>query len=148
MKQHEVISKASTKSRKRRGRGYGSGLGTYSGKGLKGQNSRSGGGVSIYFQGGQLPLTKSLPKLRGFNNKFRIKYTTLNIASISHLPSDTIIDTDYLVNQGIISTARNPIKILGDGDVDHPIKVKAHKFSTSAKLKIISAGGTAEEIQD
>ena len=146
MKQHEVISKASTKSRKRRGRGYGSGLGTYSGKGLKGQNSRSGGGVSIYFQGGQLPLTKSLPKLRGFNNKFRIKYTTLNIGSLSHLPSDALIDTTYLIDNGIIANAKNPIKILGDGTLDHPINIKAHKFSTSAKSKIISAGGTAEEI--
>jgi|TARA_B100000959_G_C14854967_1_gene571732 large subunit ribosomal protein L15 len=146
MKQHEVISKASTKSRKRRGRGYGSGLGTYSGKGLKGQNSRSGGGVSIYFQGGQLPLTKSLPKLRGFNNKFRIEYTILNINSISHLPSDTLIDSTYLIDNGIIANAKNPIKILGAGDIDHPIKVKAHKFSTSAKSKIISAGGSAQEI--
>ena len=146
MKQHEVISKTSTKSRKRRGRGYGSGLGTYSGKGLKGQNSRSGGGVSIYFQGGQNPLTKSLPKLRGFNNKFRIKYTTLNIGSISHLPSDVLIDASYLIDNKIIANAKNPIKVLGDGELDHPINVKVQKFSESAKSKIISAGGTAEEI--
>ena len=146
MKQHEVISKTSTKSRKQRGRGYGSGLGTYSGKGLKGQNSRSGGGVSIYFQGGQLPLTKSLPKLRGFNNKFRINYTTLNLDSLSHLPSDVAIDPQYLITHGLISNAKNPIKILGDGEIDHPINIKAHKFSASAKSKITSAGGTVEEI--
>ena len=148
MKQHEVISKTSTKSRKRRGRGYGSGLGTYAGKGLKGQNSRSGGGVSLYFQGGQLPLTKSLPKLRGFNNRFRIEYTELNIDSIAHLPSDVMIDPDYLLNERIISNTRKPIKVLGRGTIDHPIKVKAHKFSHSAKSKIISAGGTAEGMQD
>lgn len=148
MKQHEVISKTSTKSRKRRGRGYGSGLGTYAGRGLKGQNSRSGGGVSLYFQGGQLPLTKSLPKLRGFNNKFRIEYTPVNIDSISHISSDVVIDNTYLLNEGIISNTRNPIKILGRGDLDHPITVKAHKFSNSARSKIIAASGTAEEIQD
>jgi large subunit ribosomal protein L15 len=137
----------SKKSRKRVGRGDGSGHGTYSGRGCKGQKSRSGGKMSRGFEGGQLPLIKRLPRKRGFVNIFRTEYSVINIGKLNMFEAGSEVTPEILVAAGVVKSLRHPIKILGDGEINYPLLVKANKFSAAAKTKIEAAGGTVEEVE-
>ena len=136
----------SKKSRKRVGRGDGSGYGTYSGRGVKGQKSRAGFKMRPGFEGGQLPLIKRLPRKRGFVNIFRTEYSVINLNKLNIFESGSEVTPEKLVAAGLVKSLRNPIKILAEGDINHPITVKAHKFSTAAKAKIEAVGGRVEEV--
>jgi len=136
----------SRQARKRVGRGDGSGHGTYSGRGSKGQKSRSGYRMRPGFEGGQLPLIKRLPRKRGFINIFRTEYTVVNLGKLNVFESGSEVTPEKLVAGRIVKSLRYPIKILAEGDITHPLVVKAHKFSAAAKAKIEAAGGKAEEI--
>jgi len=136
----------SKKSRKRVGRGDGSGHGTYSGRGCKGQKSRSGHKMRPGFEGGQLPLIKRLPQKRGFTNIFRTEYSIVNISKLNIFEPGSEVTPDKLVAARIVKSLRHPIKILADGDINRPLVVKANKFSAAAKAKIEAAGGQAEEV--
>lgn len=130
---------------KRKGRGPGSGNGKTAGRGHKGQNSRSGGGVRPGFEGGQMPLYRRLPK-RGFVNIFAKEYTEVNVEKLNIFEEGTEITAEKLKEAGVISKIRDGIKILGRGEVTKPFTVKAAKFSESAVAKITAAGGKAEVI--
>jgi large subunit ribosomal protein L15 len=132
--------------RKRVGRGDGSGHGTYSGRGLKGQKSRAGGGVRLGFEGGQLPLIRRLPRKRGFFNIFRDEYNIVNVGRLNVFAADAEVTPQSLLEAGLIKSAKQPVKILGEGEINRPLVVKAKKFSSTAKTKIEAAGGRAEEI--
>jgi len=136
----------SKQKRKRVGRGDGSGHGTYSGRGCKGQKSRSGYKMIRGFEGGQMPLIQRLPKKRGFVNIFRVEYSTVNINKLNIFESGSEVTPEKLATAGLVKSLRNPIKILGEGDINHPLVVKANKFSATAKAKIEAAGGKVEEI--
>jgi large subunit ribosomal protein L15 len=132
---------------KRVGHGNGSGHGTYSGRGCKGQKARAGNQKARPgFEGGQLPLIKRLPEKRGFTNIFRIPYNAVNTGDLNIFESGSEVTPELMIKAGIIKSLQLPIKILGDGDIDRPLTVKAHKFSTSAKAKIEAAGGKCEEV--
>ncbi|MDD5092994.1 MAG: 50S ribosomal protein L15 [Dehalococcoidia bacterium] len=147
MKQNELHPPVGAKhKRKRVGRGLGSGHGTYSCRGLKGQKSRSGGGVHPLFEGGQNPLVKRLPYKRGFNNIFRTEYVIVNIERLSIFPEGSEVTLEAMVAAGILKGLNKPVKILGDGEIARKMVVKANKFSQAAKSKIEGAGGTAEVI--
>ncbi len=135
----------STKNRKRIGRGTGSGHGKTATKGHKGQKARSGGSIKAGFEGGQMPLQRRLPK-RGFTPLDRIEYSLVNIDKLDIFEAGAVIDVIALVSQGLIKSDRFAVKILGNGDITKPFKVSAHKFSQSAKDKIVAAGGTVEEM--
>ncbi len=146
MKLHELKSpEGSRKSRKRLGRGTGSGLGRNSGKGEKGQNSRSGGGVRPGFEGGQMPLYRRLPK-RGFTNPFSKEYNAVNLDRLSIFEAGTEVTEDLMLERGIISKKLDGVKILGNGTIDRALTVKASKFSRTASEKIEAAGGKTEVI--
>ena len=132
--------------RKRIGRGLGSGHGRYSGKGCKGQKARSGGGVSPFFEGGQLPLVKRLPHKRGFTNIFKTEYALVNIESLKAFESGASVSAEELRGARLIKSLHKPVKILGSGEIDRPLVVRAAKFSRVAKEKIEAAGGQAEII--
>jgi len=137
----------SKKSRKRVGRGDGSGHGTYSGRGCKGQKSRSGYRMRPGFEGGQLPLIKRLPRKRGFVNIYRTVYSVININKLNIFEPGSEVTPERLVAAGMVKSLRHPIKILAEGDINHPLLVKANKFSAAAKAKIEAAGGKAEEVE-
>jgi len=139
-------SPGSRKARKRVGRGDGSGHGTYSGRGCKGQKSRAGYRMKPGFEGGQLPLIKRLPRKRGFTNIFRIEYSVVNLTRLNVFEPGSEVDLEKLITAGIVKSLRRPVKILGEGDIDRPLTVKAHKFSAAARTKIEAAGGTVEEV--
>ncbi|MDQ0091837.1 large subunit ribosomal protein L15 [Paenibacillus anaericanus] len=146
MKLHELSpAPGSRKERKRVGRGTGSGTGKTSGRGHKGQNSRSGGGVRPGFEGGQNPLYRRLPK-RGFTNPTRKEYAIVNIEELNNFAADTEVTPELLSQQGIVKNAKSGIKILGNGEVTVKLTVKANKFSQSAVDKIQAAGGKTEVI--
>ena len=132
-------------SKKRLGRGIGSGLGKTSGKGHKGQWARSGGGVRPGFEGGQMPLTRRVPK-RGFNNHFRKVYAVVNLDVLSGFDAGTVVDYDLLWSMGLIKEVKGAagLKVLGNGELNVALTVKAAKFSATAKEAIEKAGGTAE----
>lgn len=146
MKLHDLRpAKGSTSKRKRVGRGTGSGKGKTSTRGTKGQNSRSGGGVRITFEGGQLPLVKRLPKLRGFNNRFKVHYIPVNIDALSqHFESGAEITPEALHGVGLLGKVNDPVVILGRGEIDKSLTIKVHRVSASAKQQIESAGGSVE----
>jgi large subunit ribosomal protein L15 len=134
----------STKNRKRIGRGPGSGTGKTSGKGHKGQNARSGGGVKPGFEGGQMPLQRRLPK-RGFTPLAKKVYALVNLRDLQNLfEADSVVDLEALGKAGLVNKVYDGIKVLGDGDLDKALTVKAHKFSKSAQQKIEAAGGKVE----
>jgi large subunit ribosomal protein L15 len=137
------------KDRKRKGRGTGSGYGKTSGRGMKGQNSRAGGGVPLYHQGGNLPFYRKLPFKRGegFTVVNRVRYEEVNLEKLSGFPADAEITPEVLLEAGMINDLKKPVKILGRGDVAVALTVKAHKFSASAQEKIESAGGSVVVIQ-
>jgi large subunit ribosomal protein L15 len=135
----------STKKVKRVGRGIGSGHGKTSCKGHKGQKARSGGSVGPAFEGGQMPLQRRLPK-RGFKNIFKIEYAIINLRDINKIEGLDIITFDVLRDKGIIKNLKAGLKVLGDGDLQRPVTVKAAVFSASALTKIAAAGGKAEVV--
>ncbi len=132
-------------SAKRLGRGIGSGLGKTSGKGHKGQWARSGGGVRVGFEGGQMPLTRRLPK-RGFNNNFRKVYSIVNLSALNNFEAGSVVDKALLLEKGLIKDIKNDagLKVLGNGEINVTLTVKAAKFSASAKEAIEKAGGKVE----
>ena len=130
----------------RKGRGAGSGNGKTAGKGHKGQNARSGGGVRPGFEGGQLPLYRKLPK-RGFNNyRFGKQYTIVNVEVLDRFEDGAVVDADALLAAGVVSKVLDGIKVLGDGEISKKITVKAAVFSASAKEKIEAVGGKTEVV--
>lgn len=145
MKLHELSpAPGSTKDVKRIGRGHGSGNGKTAGKGHKGQNARSGGGVRIGFEGGQMPLARRIPK-RGFKNTvFATRYAIVNVADLNKFVDGTVVDADMLQASGLINKEYAGIKVLGNGELTAKLTVKAAKFSQSAIEKIEKAGGKAE----
>ncbi|MFC2024151.1 50S ribosomal protein L15 [Chloroflexota bacterium] len=148
MRQDELSpAPGSKKDRKRVGRGDGSGHGTYSGRGVKGQKSRSGYRMKRGFEGGQLPLIRRLPRKRGFTNIFRTEYSPVNIAELNQFEAGSEVTPQILVNAGLIKSRGKPVKILARGEITRPLSVKANSFSAAAKAKIEAAGGTAEEIE-
>ena len=136
----------SKKKRKRVGRGDGSGHGTYSGRGCKGQKSRSGNKMRPGFEGGQLPLIKRLPQKRGFVNIFRTEYSVVNIDKLGIFEPGSEVTPEKMVAAGVVKSLRRPIKVLAGGEINHPLVIKANKFSAAAKAKIEAAGGKAEEV--
>ena len=131
-------AEGATKTRKRLGRGIGSGTGKTSGKGHKGQNARSGGGVRPGFEGGQLPLFRRLPK-RGFSNAmFKVRYATINLSDLNKFENDTVITPELLKEMGLVKNQLSGIKILGNGTLEKKLVVKAHKFSNVAKEYILN----------
>ncbi|MDR0880834.1 MAG: 50S ribosomal protein L15 [Clostridioides sp.] len=145
MKLHELKpAEGSVKSRKRLGRGTATGQGKTSGRGQKGQNSRSGGGVRVGFEGGQMPLARRLPK-RGFTNIFKKQYNEINVATLNKFEDGTEVTAELLKSSGTIrKIEKNGIKILGEGNLERALTVKAAKFTASAEEKIQKAGGKAE----
>ena len=140
------LSNVNAKARKRVGRGAGSGLGKTSGKGHKGQNARSGGGVRPGFEGGQLPLFRRLSK-RGFNNyNFRTVYATVNVGDLERFEEGTTVTKELLIEVGLVKKELDGIKVLGNGELTKKLTVKADKFSSTAKTKIENVGGTTEVI--
>ena len=131
------------KKKKRTGRGSGSGHGKTSGRGHKGAGSRSGGGLRLGFEGGQMPLIRRIPK-RGFINIFKKKYQIVNLETLKHFKKDSTVDVSLLKERGIIKSLKVPVKILGEGGLDKALVVKAHAFSEGAKKKIKDAGGKTE----
>jgi len=146
MKLHELApAPGAKKERKRVGRGLGSGLGKTAGKGHKGQKARSGGGVRPGFEGGQMPIQRRMPK-RGFKNIFRQEYAIVNLATLNKLPGDAVITPELLKQAGLVKDMKAGLKVLGNGELEKAVTVRAHKFSQSAIEKITAVGGKAEVI--
>ena len=146
MKLHELKpAPGSRKNCKRLGRGNGSGLGRNSGKGEKGQKSRSGGGVRVGFEGGQMPLYRRVPK-RGFTNIFKKEYAILNLDRLNIFENGSEVTEDVLLDMGIINRIRDGVKILAKGNLERSLTVRVSKFSQSAIEKIEAAGGKVEVI--
>jgi large subunit ribosomal protein L15 len=146
MKLNELSpAQGSAKAAWRKGRGPGSGNGKTAGKGHKGQNARSGGGVRPGFEGGQLPLYRKLPK-RGFNNKFAVNYAIVNVAALNKFEDGAVVDLDTLVAAKIVRKPLDGLKVLGNGEITKKLTVKATVFSATAKEKIEAAGGKTEEV--
>lgn len=144
MKLHELSpAKGSKRARKRIGRGPGSGTGKTAGRGHKGQRSRSGYSQRLGFEGGQMPLTRRVPK-RGFTNIFRVRYQVVNLARLTELEGE--VTPELLVENGLVRSG-HPVKVLGDGEISTALKVQAHKFSSSARAKIEAAGGSCEVLE-
>lgn len=146
MKLHDLRpNPGKKKQRKRVGRGIAAGQGKTAGRGTKGQNARSGGGKGIYFEGGQLPLARRLPYKRGFTNVNKIHYTPVNLKRLAEFDFEGVdVTPEVLMAVGLIRKETLPIVVLGDGDIDQPLNIKAHRFSAAAKEKIEAAGGTVE----
>lgn len=146
MKLHELAPAAgSKKTRTRRGRGLGSGLGKTAGRGQKGQNSRSGGGVRSGFEGGQMPLYRRLPK-RGFKNVFAKEYAEVNISQLNRFEDGATVDRVALIEMGILKNVSDGIRILGNGTLEKKLTVIANGFTKTAEEKIVAAGGKVEVI--
>jgi len=151
MKLHELKpAEGAKKERKRVGRGTGSGYGKTAGRGMKGQNARSGGGVRPGFEGGQNPLWKRVPSPRGtgFRDPWKVEFTPVNIKRImlAGFEEGDEVSPETLTEAGVLNSARELVVVLGRGDIDHALTVKAHRFSKSARAKIEDAGGVVEEL--
>ena len=146
MKLHELSpAQGSAKAAYRKGRGAGSGNGKTAGKGHKGQNARSGGGVRVGFEGGQLPLYRKLPK-RGFKNRFAVNYSIVNVEALNRFENGSIVDIEALKAAKLVRKELDGVKILGNGELTKTLTVKATVFSATAKEKIEAAGGKTEEV--
>ena len=137
--------KGAKSSRKRVGRGTGSGLGKTAGRGTKGQKSRSGGGTAPWFEGGQMPLQRRIPK-RGFTNIFKKSFSIINVKDLERFAPGTTVGPEQLIQVGLVATVQDGIKLLADGEVTHPFTVQVHKASAAATSKIEAAGGRVELI--
>ena len=138
-------AEGSAKAAWRKGRGPGSGNGKTAGKGHKGQNARSGGGVRPGFEGGQLPLYRKLPK-RGFKNRFAVNYAIVNVSELNAFENGSVVDLEALLAKKIVRKSLDGLKVLGNGELTKSLTVKAAVFSATAKEKITAAGGQAEEV--
>ena len=146
MKLHELKKpEGSTRARKRVGRGTGSGLGTTSGRGMNGQNSRSGGGTRLGFEGGQMPLYRRIPK-RGFTNHWKKEYVGVNVEKLNCFEDGATVTSQMIIDAGLAKKVSAGVKILGGGELKKNLTVQAEKFSDSAIEKIVAAGGKAEVI--
>ena len=146
MRLHELkAAEGATKVRKRRGRGQGTGQGTTGGRGMNGQNSRSGGGVRLGFEGGQMPLYRRIPK-RVFTNRFAKEFAEVNVVDLNRFEEGTVVDFDLMLQSGLVKQVKDGVKVLGNGELKKKLTVKAEKFSKSAAEKIEKAGGKAEVI--
>ena len=144
MKLNELSSASGAqKPRKRKGRGVGSGTGKTAGRGTKGHNSRSGGGVRPGFEGGQMPIHRRLPK-HGFRNIFKKRFAVINIRDLSRFESGSIIDETTLVRHGLVKGPRDGIKLLAQGEIRHPLTIRLDQITQNAREKIKAAGGTVE----
>lgn len=148
MKLHDLTpDPGAHKPRKRKGRGAGSGNGTYAGRGRKGQGARSGGVKGPYFEGGQLPLVRRLPHKRGFVNIFRQEYAEVNLDRLAEtFEAGAEVTPEVMMANGLVRNLKNPVKVLGRGELDKALTIRAHRFSASAKAKIEAAGGKVEEL--
>ncbi len=145
MKLHELRQPdGATKARKRRGRGIAAGQGKTGGFGTKGSGARAGRGGKLYFEGGQLPLVRRLAVKRGFRNVNRVEYAVVNVLDLGNFEAGAVVDTDALIAMGLIKDDSMPIKILGEGELDRALTVRADAFSEAARAKIEAAGGTVE----
>ena len=148
MKLHDLKpNQGAKKNRKRVGRGTGSGMGKTSGRGMNGQNSRSGGGVPLWHQGGDTPYFRRMPQKPGFKNFNRVEFQEVNLEYLSQFRKDSEVDPQALREKELINTLSLPVAILGRGELKKPLKVKAHRFSRKAVEKIEKAGGTVEVIE-
>lgn len=148
MKLHDLRpNQGSKKNRKRVGRGYGSGMGKTSGRGMNGQNSRAGGGVPLWHQGGDTPYYRRMPKKPGFKNFNRVEFQEVNLEQLAQFRKDSEVTPEKLREVDLINTLRLPVVILSRGELKKPLKVKAHRFSRRAVEKIEKAGGTVEVIE-
>jgi len=148
MKLHDLKpNQGSKKKRKRVGRGRGSGYGKTAGRGMNGQNARSGGGVPLWHQGGDTPFYRRMPKKPGFNNFNRVEFQEVNLEFLSQFRKDSQVTPEKLRDVELIKTLSRPVVILGRGELKKPLKVKAHRFSRKAVEKIEKAGGTVEVIE-
>jgi large subunit ribosomal protein L15 len=148
MRIHELRPPAgSTRTSIRIGRGHGSGKVKTGGKGTKGQNARAGGGVPPYFEGGQLPLIRKLPYRRGFRNPFRVEFRVVNVRDLAQFPTGSTVGPAEFEIAGLLRGKGGPVKVLGQGEIEIKLTVRAHKFSAGAREKIEFAGGTAETIE-
>lgn len=146
MKLHELQpAEGSRHTRKRVGRGTGSGLGKTSGRGHKGQNARSGGGVRPGFEGGQNPIYRRLPK-RGFTSPNRVEYAVVNLDTFNRFEDGTVVTPELLIETGVVKNLKAGVKVLANGELTKKLTIKAHKFSQSAQEKITAAGGATEVI--
>jgi large subunit ribosomal protein L15 len=147
VKLHELSpAKGSRKARKRIGRGQGAGQGKTSGRGQKGQGSRSSVGLPTGFEGGQMPLKQRLPKLRGFHNRWRHEYVVVNLGKLVRFEKDSVVDPDVLTEAGLIPRASSPVKVLAAGHLGHALNLRVHRISGAARLAVESAGGSVELI--
>ena len=148
MMEHQVAApKGARRSRKRVGRGDAAGGGSYAGRGMKGQKSRSGPGVRPGFEGGQMPLIKGLPMKRGFHNRYKTYYALVNLDTLqARFDAGARVTPEMLHQLGIVRRTRLPLKVVGNGALTQAITVAAHKFTASARAKIEAAGGTVEEL--
>lgn len=146
MKLHELkAAEGATRAPKRKGRGTGTGNGTTAGRGMNGQKSRSGGGVRLGFEGGQMPLYRRLPK-RGFTNIWGTEYTAVNVSALNRFEDGETVNLEVLKAAGVVKQVKDGIKILGNGDITKKLTVQANKFSKTAIEKIEAAGGKVEVI--
>ncbi len=148
MMEHEISSpKGARRARKRVGRGDSAGGGSYAGRGMKGQKSRSGPGLRPGFEGGQMPLIKGLPMKRGFNNRYKTYYALVDLDTLQErFEANTQVTPELLHQLGIVRRTKLPVKVVGDGELQQPLTVAAHKFTASARAKIEAAGGTVTEL--
>lgn len=145
MKLHELSpAKGSRRPRKRVGRGQGAGQGKTSGRGQKGQGSRSSVGLPTGFEGGQMPLKQRLPKLRGFHNRWRHEYVVVNLGKLVRFEKGTVVDPDVLTEAGLIPRASSPVKVLAAGRLRHALTLRVHRISAAARTAVESAGGSVE----
>ena len=146
MKLHELRAvPGSTKERKRRGRGHATGQGTTGGRGMNGQKSRSGGGVRLGFEGGQMPLYRRLPK-RGFTNRNSKEIVAINLSALERFENDSVVSIETLIAAGVVKNPKDGVKVLGCGELTKKLTVQANAFSASAAAKIEALGGKAEVI--
>lgn len=148
MMEHEITPpRGARRARKRVGRGDSAGGGSYAGRGMKGQKSRSGPGLRPGFEGGQMPLIKGLPMKRGFNNRYKTYYALVDLDTLQErFEANTQVTPELLHQLGIVRRTRLPVKVVGDGELQQPLTVAAHKFTASARAKIEAAGGTVTEL--
>ena len=148
MMEHDIAPpKGARRRRKRVGRGDSAGGGSYAGRGMKGQKSRSGWRLRPGFEGGQLPLIKGLPMKRGFNNRYKTYYALVNLDTLQErFEANSRVTPEMLRGLGIIRRVNRPVKVVGEGELGHALTVVAHKFTASARAKIEAAGGSIEEI--
>jgi large subunit ribosomal protein L15 len=146
MKLHDLRpDEGATRRRKRVGRGAGSGRGKTAGRGTKGQNARSGGGVRRGFEGGQLTLLRRLPKMRGFVNRFKVTYAPVNLDNMSErFEADAQVSPASLFDTGLLGSSKQPVVVLSRGEIDKPLHLQVHRISKSAREKIEAAGGSVE----